>query len=260
MNQPGVVGAVGVDLRVAALDLLHLRLADLCIVQRRGPVRPALEDGEMLRLLRDLGDRLDRGCPGADDADALAGEIHRRVRPARRVIGGAAETLHARNARQRVRRQDADRGEQEARACRLPAFQGNGPLVRRVVPVRGGHARAELHVPAQIELVGDQVQVFEVVRLGREMLLPVPFLQQLLREGIAVAPAFGIEARAGVAAPVPGAAEIGAGFEDPHLHAELPQPVELIDAGDPGADDNGVVRRLGRRLLPVRDRRCIIHD
>ena len=42
--------AVGVDLVVAGLDLLHLRLADLGIVQGRRPVRPALEDGEMLRL------------------------------------------------------------------------------------------------------------------------------------------------------------------------------------------------------------------
>ena len=42
------LAAVGVDLLVAGLDLLHLRLADLGIVQRRRPVRPALEDGELL--------------------------------------------------------------------------------------------------------------------------------------------------------------------------------------------------------------------
>jgi hypothetical protein len=28
--------------------------------------------------------------------------------------------------------------------------------------------------------------------------------------------------------------------KDAHLHAELPQPVKLIDAGEPGADDDGV--------------------
>src|SRR4051794_30898915 len=40
------------------------------------------------------------------------------------------------------------------------------------------------------------------------MLLPVPFPHQLLRKGVAIGPAFGIEARAGIAVPVPGSADI----------------------------------------------------
>ena len=62
----------------------------------------------------------------------------------------------------------------------LAAFQGHGPLVRDVIPMRGRDRAAELHVPAQVELVGDMVQVFQRVGLGGEMLLPVPFLHQLL--------------------------------------------------------------------------------
>ena len=125
----------------------------------------------------DLRDRLDRGGPGADDADASVSEVHRCVRPTRRVIGGALEALDARNARQGMRRKNADRSEQKTRA-RLPTvFQGHGPFVVSVVPVRGLDRATELHVPAQVELVGDAVEVFERVGLWGEMLLPVPFLQ-----------------------------------------------------------------------------------
>ena len=132
---------------------------------------------------------------------------------------------------------------QEARPRLLAAFQGHGPLVRGVIPVRGRDRAAELHVPAQVELVGDVVQVFQRVGLRGEMLLPVPFLHQFLGKRIAVGPAFGIEAGAGIAVPVPGAADVGAGLEDARGHAEFAQAVEHEHAGNPGADDDRVVGR-----------------
>ena len=141
----------------------------------------------------------------------------------------------------------------------LPAFQGHGPLVRRVIPMRGRHRAAELHVPAQVELVGDVVQVFQRVGLGREMLLPVPFLHQLLGKRIAIGPAFGIEAGAGIAVPVPGAADIGAGLEHPRGHAQLAQAVEHEHAGNPGADDDRVVFRDLILVGPFRDHWCLWH-
>ena len=95
-----------------------------------------------------------------------------------------------------------------------------------VIPMRGRDRAAELHVPAQVELVGDVVQVFQRVGLRGEVLLPVPFLHQLLGKGVAVGPAFGIEARAGIAVPVPGAADVRAGLEDPRGHAQFAQAVE----------------------------------
>jgi hypothetical protein len=129
-------------------------------VQRRGPVRAPLEDGELLRLLGDLGDGLNGGRSGADDADAFASEVHRRVRPARRVIGGAEEAIPPGNGGEGVGGQDADGGAQEARLRLLAAFQGHSPLVRDVIPVRGRDCAAELHVPTEVELVSDMVQVF----------------------------------------------------------------------------------------------------
>ena len=103
---------------------------------------------------------------------------------------------------------------------------------------------AELHVPAQVELVGDVVEVAEVLGLAGEALLPVPLLEQLLGEGVAVGDALGVEAGARVAVPVPGAAEVVAGLEHGRAHAELEQPVQLVDAADTGADDDHLVLRL----------------
>src|SRR5256885_9690010 len=75
------------------------------------------------------------------------------------------------------------------------------------------------------------------------MLLPVPFPHQLLGKGVAIGPAFGIETRAGITVPVPGAADVRAGLEDPRGHAQFAQAVEHIHAGNPGADDDRVVDR-----------------
>ena len=120
--------------------------------------------------------------------------------------------------------------------------------------MRGGDAGLELDVAAQIELVGDVVQVTLGLGLAGEMLLPVPFVEQFLRERVAVGPAFGIEPGARVAVPVPGAANAGAGFEYPHREAEFPQSVELIKARDAGADDDGVEIHLPLGLGPMGDR------
>src|SRR6266446_6025214 len=90
------------------------------------------------------------------------------------------------------------------------------------------------------------------------MLLPVPFLQQFPRKRVAVGPALRIEAGAGIAVPVPGAADGGAGLEHPHLETELAQLVELVEAGNAGADDDCVEIQaclcgssVGNRWQPV---------
>ena len=263
MNEPARRRrAVRVNFLVTGFDFRHLLLAYLGIMQGCCPVRAALENGQVLRLFGDLRDRLDGGRAGADDADALAGEIHRRVRPPRRVIGRALETVPARNRRQRIGREDADGGEQEPRNCPLPAFQGHVPPVRRLIPMRGRDRAAELDVPAQVELVGDVIQVFERVGLRGEVLLPVPFRHQLLGKGVAIGPAFGIETRAGITVPVPGAADVRAGLEDPCGQAQFAQAVEHIHAGNPGADDDRVVdRKLALALAGAfRQGVCVRHD
>ena len=81
---------------------------------------------------------------------------------------------------QGVSGENADRGEQQARAGLLPALQSDRPVVRIIVPMRGSHRAVELHVAPQVEFLGHEVEVFQRVGLWREMLFPVPLLQQLL--------------------------------------------------------------------------------
>src|SRR5882757_2069773 len=186
---------------------------DPTVVQRRGPVGGALKHGEVPDLARNGLDGLDAGGAGADHGDALAGKIHRLLRPTRGVEGLALEIVAALDARQRRRRQWADRGDQEAAAVARAARKRDLPAPAVILIDRSGDAALELDVAAQIEFVGDMVAIAQRFRLAGEVLGPVPFLQQLLGEGEAVGIALRIEARAGIAVPVPGAADAGAGLE-----------------------------------------------
>jgi hypothetical protein len=58
----------------------------------------------------------------------------------------------------------------------------------------------------------------------------------------------GTVAGAGIAVPVPGAADAAAGLADPHLQPELAQLVELVKTGNAGADDDRV---------EIRSRACL---
>src|SRR5947209_3355300 len=78
--------------------------------------------------------------------------------------------------------------------------------MRAFVVDRCGDARIALDVSAQVKLVRHIVEVALGLRLSRIMFGPVPFLQELLRKRIPVGITLGVEARAGVAVPIPGAA------------------------------------------------------
>src|SRR5207237_9095752 len=69
-----------------------------------------------------------------------------------------------------------------------------------------------------------------------------------------------IEARAGITVPVPGAADIRAGLENPRGHAQFAQAVEHIHAGNPGADDDRVVDRKLALAWAFRQDVCVRHD
>ncbi len=126
------------------------------------------------------------------------------------------------------------------RAVLAAVLQRHVPGPERIVVVRRGHAGAELDVAAQVELVGDVVDVAQRLGLSGEVLGPAPLLQQLLRERVLIGVALRIEARARIPVPIPGAADARAGLEHAHLEAELAQPVELVEAGHAGTDDDDV--------------------
>src|SRR6185503_9821213 len=154
----------------------------------------------------------------------------------------------ARDPRQGRRGERAHRGDEVARAIPAAILQRDLPGGAGLVEDRRLHSTPELDVPAQVELVGDVVEVALGLRLGREMLGPAPFVQQLLAEGVAVGVALGIEAAARIAVPVPGAADAGAGLEHPDRLPQLPKAVELVQTGNARPDDDGVEVEAPSRL------------
>jgi len=81
------------------------------------------------------------------------------------------------------------------------------PAVRGVVERGRGDAGGQLDVASEIEAIGDVVEIALDLGLFRVAARPLPLLRQLRREGIAVVVALGIAPRAGVAVPVPRAAD-----------------------------------------------------
>ena len=103
----------------------------------------------------------------------------------------------------------------------VPSPTRHGPRPRRLV-VHGRRDRgAEPDVAPQVEPVDDVVEVALGLRLLGEVLLPLPLVEQLLREQVAVRVALGVEPRAGVAVPVPRAADAAAGLEQLRREARL---------------------------------------
>src|SRR5262245_43269630 len=156
-------------------------------------------------------------------------------------MGLAPEIRHARDGRHGGRRQRTDGGDQEVRPDTPAVCECELPLVGVLVVSRRHGPTVERDVAAQVQLVGDVVTVSKGLRLGREMLAPIPLLQQLVGEGKAVGPAFGVEAGARIAVPVPGAADVVAGFENAHRNSELAQSVELVHARKAGTNDADLV-------------------
>jgi hypothetical protein len=98
------------------------------------------------------------------------------------VVGLAREVLDAGDPGQGGRRQRAHRGDEIARPVAAAVLQGDLPGDAGLVEGGGLHRAPELDVAAQVERVGDVVQVALGLGLGREVLGPVPFGQQLVAE------------------------------------------------------------------------------
>ena len=84
------------------------------------------------------------------------------------------------------------------------------------------------------------IDVAQDLRLRAVALRPLPVLLQIVGERERVLQAVDVAAAAGIAVPVPGAADIIAGLEGADLQAELAQAVDGVEAADAGADDDDV--------------------
>ena len=123
----------------------------------------------------------------------------------------------------------------------LALFGAHAPAIGGLVVLRGGHAGVELDVALQVEPVGDEVQVAHDLGLAGIALGPFPLAHQLGGEGVPVDVAFRIAARAGIAVPVPGAADAAACFQRLHRQAEpVAQAQQLVQTGETGADHQRV--------------------
>jgi hypothetical protein len=141
-----------------------------------------LEDRQVIGLPGQLRDQLDPRRTGPDDADALAGEVDVLLRPPGGVVPVAGEVLEAREVRAVDERQAPGGGDQEPGRGRPSVIGGDDPARARLVVAGRGDRGVELDVTAQVEAVGDMVEVPQQLRLGRIALGPVPLLLELLVE------------------------------------------------------------------------------
>ena len=210
----------------------------------------------MGRLLGDLRDHLEPGRPGAHDGHPLAGEVDGTVGPSAGVEDVALERLDSRDLGILRNGQAAHGRDKESTADLAAPVGGDLPSRRRLVEDRSGDHGVELDVAPQVEAVGDVVGVPQHLGLGGEALRPVPLLFKLVAEPVGVVDALDVTAGAGVAVPVPRAADTGSGFEHPHGEAGLAETVEHVHAGEAGADHD-CVPHVGA-FRPSRRRRTVL--
>ncbi len=121
-------------------------LGDRVVQARHDPWGGALEDRQALDLGLDLGDELDRRGAGADDRDALAGEVVSVV-PARRVEHRALERVDAGNVGDR-RLVQRTGGDDEDLGAERVLVRLDGPAPGVGIPARPGHLVPEADLRA----------------------------------------------------------------------------------------------------------------
>src|SRR5580700_3420982 len=156
------------------------------------------------------------------------------------MIPFSLETLQTREARRPRRREIARRHDAKARSRGLGFVSLYRPCVCLAVEDRLSDPGVELDVAPEVEAVGHMVDVTQDLRLRPVALGPMPFLLQVVREGIRVLHAFDVAATPWVAVPVPGAANPTAGLEGTHFEAEFTQAMDRVETADSGADDDRI--------------------
>src|SRR6266852_1606149 len=202
-------------------------------------VRRALEHRELGDVLVNLLDDLHPARPGADDADALALEVHAFLRPQAGMVADAAEVLQPPD-RRNIWFRGEPRAEHEELRPRHAAVAGlHDPLVAIRVELCTRDAGVEPDVAAQTELLVDVAEIGAKLLPRRIELAEVPIPPKLLA-GELIQWLVRIDPGARIAVPVPDAADVGPGLEYLHVVTELAQVIELVEAGEPGADHQHV--------------------
>ena len=209
------------------------------MVCRDREVRRALEHGQLLGLLRNDRDRLDRRRAGADDRHPLAREVHLVVWPTPGEVHLALEPIGAGNIGH-LRDREAAGGHHIVLGDDVAARGVDRPALGIVVPRRGLDTRAEPNVLAQIVLVGHEVGVPQDLGLGGIPLGPGPLGLQLGIPAVGVVDGQDVAPSARVTIPVPGAADTVAGLDHDGTESCVAHPLQLVHASEPRTHDHGV--------------------
>ncbi|WP_243717236.1 hypothetical protein [Actinomadura sp. KC345] len=162
----------GLAVGLARLGVTGLRRPLLNGVERmvvRGyhEIGRALEHRQLRGLLRDERNDLHTRGRRTDHRDPFPGEVDALLRPVRRVVMVAAETLQPGYLRDPGRRQAAARHDQVLGGHPVAAVGAHVPPSRALVEHGLGHPGPEPDVTAQAEPVGDVVDISEQLLLGR---------------------------------------------------------------------------------------------
>ncbi len=84
------------------------------------------------------------------------------------------------------------------------------------------------------------LDVAQDLGLGGIALGPLPFAREVIFEAVLVFEAFDVAASPGVAVPVPRTANIVAGLDHDGAHAHAAKTKQLVKAGKPRANNNGI--------------------
>ena len=203
----------------------------------------ALEDVELARALGQVGHALHGGGAGADDADPLVADPVQAAQhgaagvlivPAAGVEGVALEGLDAGDARQLGLVQGAVGHDHEAGAHGVAVVGRDDPALGRLVPGQVLDRGLEAGVLVEVIVPGDAARMLE--DLGRLGVAHLGDEAGLLQQG-QVDQALDVAGRAGIAVPVPGAAEVAGRLDHAQgLHPGLAQAGAGQEAAEAAAD------------------------
>ncbi|MCY0153342.1 hypothetical protein OEG86_15040 [Hoeflea alexandrii] len=216
------------------------------VAHRQAPAGRALIDIEFARLAADFLHDLDAGRAGADNADPLAGEVDLLMRPFLRPEDLAPELADPFDLRILGDGQGARRHDAIGRLDDLAAFERGAPEFCLVIPHRALDPRVEEIIVAQLQLVGDEIGVSQDFRLCGELLGPAPFLLNLIGETVTVVDAHQVAARAGIAVPVPDAADVATGLDTKDVLAHFAKAIDGVHAAEASANYDDVHVSGGR--------------
>jgi hypothetical protein len=169
------------------------------------------------------------------------------------------ERLDSWDVRFERHRQDAGRRDHEACGEGLSCGRANSPPRVRVVPVHCDDLGIEFDVTAQVQTVGDEVEIGLDLGLGGHVLGPHPFLLDLIGEAVRVLDTLDVATCSRVAVEQPRPADRVGLLHDRRAKTEFAGPMQGIETGEPRPDHHDLEVSVARFLSGARHCRATHH-